>query len=237
MRSRPLQTVRRCTRRSKGSRLVVLENAGHVSNLEQTEQFNHALLDFLRESSTKLMAAHKKFTIEERVRWGDVDAARIIFYGAYIHFFEYAETELFREVGLHYGMMFDELEDLAAARASRVRLSSVARLDDLLEVSVYVGRFGTKSMRLNFEVRRKGNEELVATAHFVLAAVNQDTFETVPIPSELREKLAPYTANEDRHEYSNDELEGLDEKLIDRDPIKQFQTLVRTMRSRRNCLA
>ena len=48
------------------------------------------------------MPAHKKFTIEERVRWGDVDAARIIFYGAYIRFFEFAETELFREVGLHY---------------------------------------------------------------------------------------------------------------------------------------
>ena len=30
-----------------GSRLVVIENAGHVSNLEQTEQFNDALLGFL----------------------------------------------------------------------------------------------------------------------------------------------------------------------------------------------
>jgi 3-oxoadipate enol-lactonase len=30
------------------SRLVVIENAGHVSNLERTEQFNEALLDFLR---------------------------------------------------------------------------------------------------------------------------------------------------------------------------------------------
>lgn len=33
-----------------GSRLVVLENAGHVSNLERTEEFNQALLDFLRDS-------------------------------------------------------------------------------------------------------------------------------------------------------------------------------------------
>ena len=56
------------------------------------------------------MSSHRKFTIEERVRWGDVDAARIIFYGAYIRFFEYAETELFREVGLQYGVMFDELK-------------------------------------------------------------------------------------------------------------------------------
>jgi acyl-CoA thioester hydrolase len=140
------------------------------------------------------MSSHSKFTIEERVRWGDVDAARIIFYGAYIRFFEYAETELFREVGLQYGVMFDELKIWLPRVHLECDFKRAARLDDLLEVSVYVRRFGTKSMRLNFEVRRKDEEELVATAHFVLAAVNQDTFETVPIPAELRERLAPFTA-------------------------------------------
>ena len=143
------------------------------------------------------MTSHKKFTIEERVRWGDVDAARIIFYGAYIHFFEFAETELFREVGLHYGTMFDELKIWLPRVHLECDFRRAARLDDLLEVSVYVGRFGTKSMKLNFEVRRNNEAELIATAHFVLAAVNQDTFETVPIPAELRERLAPYTANEE----------------------------------------
>jgi acyl-CoA thioester hydrolase len=143
------------------------------------------------------MTSFKKFTIEERVRWGDVDAARIIFYGAYIHFFEFAETELFREVGLDYGSMFDELKIWLPRVHLECDFHRAARLDDLLEVSVHVGRFGTKSMKLNFEVRRKNEAELIATAHFVLAAVNQDTFETVPIPAELRERLAPYTANEE----------------------------------------
>jgi acyl-CoA thioester hydrolase len=140
------------------------------------------------------MPDHRKFTIEERVRWGDVDAARIIFYGAYIRFFEYAETELFREVGLQYGVMFDELKVWLPRVHLECDFNRAARLDDLLEVSVFVGRFGTKSMRLDFEVRRNGEEELIAAAHFVLAAVNQDTFETVPIPAELRERLAPYAA-------------------------------------------
>ena len=142
------------------------------------------------------MPDYKKFRIEERVRWGDVDAARIIFYGAYIHFFEFAETELFRAVGLHYGVMFDELNIWLPRVHLECDFHSAARLDDILVVSVWVGRFGTKSMRLNFEVRRKGSDQLIATAHFVLAAVNQQTFETVPIPAELRESLAPYNANE-----------------------------------------
>ncbi|HSD47214.1 MAG TPA: thioesterase family protein [Pyrinomonadaceae bacterium] len=142
------------------------------------------------------MPGHKKFTIEERVRWGDVDAARIIFYGAYIHFFEFAETELFREVGLAYGKMFDELKIWLPRVHLECDFRRAARLDDLLEVSVYVGRFGTKSMKLNFEVRRNDEDDLIATAHFVLAAVDQETFETVPIPAEMRDRLAAYNANE-----------------------------------------
>lgn len=135
----------------------------------------------------------KKYTIEERVRWGDVDAARIIFYGAYIHFFEFAETELFRAAGLPYSRMFDELDVWLPRAHLECDFRRAAQLDDLLEVSVYVGRIGTKSLRLNFEVRRKGEEDLVAEAHFVLVAVRRDTFETVVVPEELRRRLAPYT--------------------------------------------
>jgi len=138
----------------------------------------------------------KKYTIEERVRWGDVDAASIIFYGAYIRFFEFAETELFRSVGLPYSVMFDELDVWLPRVHLECDFRQAAQLDDLLEVSVYVGRFGHKSMRLNFEVRRKGEEALVAEAHFVLAAVQRETFESVPIPGELKARLAPFVAAE-----------------------------------------
>jgi len=143
------------------------------------------------------MSEPKKFTIEERVRWGDVDAARIIFYGAYIRFFEIAETELFRAAGMDYGVMFDKADVWLPRVHLECDFQNAARLDDLLEVTVYVARIGRSSMRLNFEVRRKGEEALIATAHFVLAAVKRDTFETVPVPQELRDRLAPYTVRQE----------------------------------------
>jgi YbgC/YbaW family acyl-CoA thioester hydrolase len=133
-----------------------------------------------------------KFRIAERVRWGDVDAARIIFYGAYIRFFEIAETELFRAVGLPYGLMFDQLDVWLPRAHLECDFRQAAQLDDLLEVSVYVGRIGTKSLRLNFEVRRNGDPSLVAEAHFVLVAVRRGTFDSVSVPTELRQRLAPY---------------------------------------------
>ena len=137
---------------------------------------------------------HKKYTIEERVRWGDVDAASIIFYGAYIRFFEFAETELFRAVGLPYSVMFEELDIWLPRVHLECDFHHAAQLDDLLEVSVFVGRIGNKSMRLDFEVRRKGDALVIAHAHFVLAAVRRDTFETVVIPDELRQRLSDYSA-------------------------------------------
>ena len=45
----PLQDSEKMRHEISGSRLEIIENAGHVSNLEQPEQFNHALLSFLRE--------------------------------------------------------------------------------------------------------------------------------------------------------------------------------------------
>ena len=142
------------------------------------------------------MNQFQKFTIEERVLWGDVDAARIIFYGSYVRFFGIAETELFRAVGMPYGKVFDELDIWLPRVHLECDFHRAAQLDDLLEVSVYVGNIGRTSLRLNFEVRRKRDGEiepdLIATAHFVLVSARRDTLEPVPVPEELRRALEPY---------------------------------------------
>jgi YbgC/YbaW family acyl-CoA thioester hydrolase len=138
-----------------------------------------------------------KFTIEERVRWGDVDAASIIFYGSYIRFFEIAETELFRSVGMPYGKVFDELDIWLPRVHLECDFHRAAQLDDLLEVSVYVGKIGNTSLRLDFEVRRKRDDgevesDLMATAHFVLVATDRANLRPIPVPEELRQALQPY---------------------------------------------
>ena len=138
-----------------------------------------------------------KFTIEERVRWGDVDAAGIIFYGSYIRFFEIAETELFRAVGLPYGKVFEELNIWLPRVHLECDFHRAAQMDDLLEVSVYVARIGKSSLRLNFEVRKKTEageieEKLMATAHFVLVSTDRENLKPIPVPGELRRALEPY---------------------------------------------
>ena len=140
----------------------------------------------------------KKFTIEERVRWGDVDAARIIFYGSYIRFFEIAETELFRSVGMPYGKVFDELDIWLPRVHLECDFHRAPQLDDLLTVTVYVSKIGRTSLRLNFEVRRKTEDgtiekDQMATAHFVLVSTDRVNLRPVPLPEELRRALEPFS--------------------------------------------
>jgi len=138
------------------------------------------------------MLMPKRFTIEEHVRWSDIDRAGIIYYGQFLRFFEIAETELFREVGLRYSEVFDRFDIWLPRVQIHFDFRKPLMLDDLIEVSAYVGRFGTKSFTLKFEVNKKGETDLVAEGHVVLACVSRSTFKSVAMPVEIIEALTPY---------------------------------------------
>jgi 4-hydroxybenzoyl-CoA thioesterase/acyl-CoA thioester hydrolase len=137
---------------------------------------------------------HKRFTIEEHVRWSDVDRAGIIYYGQFQRFFEIAETEMFRAVGLPYSEAFDRLNVWLPRVQIHFDFRQPLVLDDLIEVAVHVERFGNKSLTLRFEVTKKGKSGLVAEGHVVLVCVNRETFESVPVPPEIVQRLSPYLA-------------------------------------------
>jgi len=138
---------------------------------------------------------HKRFTIEEHVRWSDIDRAGIIYYGQFLRFFEIAETELFRAVGLPYGEVFDRLDIWLPRVQIHFDFRKPLVLDDLIEVSAYVARLGNKSFTLRFEVNRKGESDLVAEGHVVLACVSRSTFKSVVVPAEMIDALRPYAAD------------------------------------------
>src|SRR2546430_3891481 len=102
------------------------------------------------------------YVIEEYVRWADVDFAGIIFYGSYVRFFEIAETALFRACGLAYSDFFDRYGIFLPRKVVHNEFYCPARLDDRLRVAAYVGRAGTSSMTLNFDVLRHGSPPLGA---------------------------------------------------------------------------
>jgi len=131
-----------------------------------------------------------RYTIEEYVRWEDIDAAGIINYQAYLRFFGLAEAELLRSAGLNYRFLFEVL----GIWLPRVRVECSfflpVKLDELLAVEAYFSRIGRTSVHLDFEVRRKSDPaRVVASGRYVLVCVAQKDFRPVPVPGEVREKI------------------------------------------------
>lgn len=134
-----------------------------------------------------------RFAIDEYVRWSDIDAAGVICYGAYVRFFELAETELFREAGVPYGEVFERFGIWLPRRRLVCDFRAPAKLDERLRVSAWVKRLGTTSLTLAFQVENAANRT-IAECEIVLVCVDRVRFASRPLPDELRAALARYAA-------------------------------------------
>jgi YbgC/YbaW family acyl-CoA thioester hydrolase len=129
--------------------------------------------------------------IEERVRWSDVDAAGILCYGAYLRFYEIAETELFRAAGEPFHEVFERYD----VWLPRVHIESdflrPVVLDDVLRVAVQVERIGRTSLHLAFRVSRGGED--VARARFVMVSVSRSGLAKTRFPAALAARLRRFS--------------------------------------------
>jgi acyl-CoA thioester hydrolase len=145
-----------------------------------------------------------RYSIEEYVRWEDIDAAGIINYQAYLRFFALAEAELLRSAGLTYKFLFESLGIWLPRARVECDFFRPVKLDELLVVEAYFSRIGRTSIHLDFEVRRKSEPGVVATGRYVLVCVRQREFDPVPVPEEIRKRLAPFTEHRDTGQGTRD---------------------------------
>lgn len=139
----------------------------------------------------------KRFCVEDRVRWSDVDRAGIIYFGSYVRFFEIAETELFREIGLPYSSAFDTMNAYPVRAQFHCDFKSPAYLDDMLSVEMWAAEMGTSSLKLAFEIRRTASTqgtlgEILVTGHCVLVTVDRQKYKPVRLPAVFKTALEPY---------------------------------------------
>jgi YbgC/YbaW family acyl-CoA thioester hydrolase len=135
----------------------------------------------------------KPFVISEYVRWGDIDLAGIICYGAYIRFYELAETEIFRAAGLPFREIFERYDMWLPRKVMHTEFHAPALLDEHLKVVTYFSHIGRTSLTINFDVMSADGQTLHAAAYQVLVCVSRATFEKRPLPAEVVRALEPFT--------------------------------------------
>ena len=135
--------------------------------------------------------AHKKFTTKIRIYWSDCDAAGIVYYANFFSYFECAEEELFRAQGRGRPDVFRQLLIGFPRAETWCRFRKPVKMGDLIEVTLWIGKRTQRSLQYCFEVRRDGEEEVLAEAHYTVVCINRQ-FQPVPLPQEVLDLLGDY---------------------------------------------
>jgi YbgC/YbaW family acyl-CoA thioester hydrolase len=129
------------------------------------------------------------FSVRERVRWSDCDPFGIIYYGAYTRFFEIAEHEMLRSLGLPYDVLRVERDVWIPRKALSMSFESPAEMDEEIDVAVGVRDVGTTSITFAFEVTAVVSGALRASATLTVVVVDKPTMTKRPVPEWLRDAL------------------------------------------------
>ncbi len=135
------------------------------------------------------MADGEPFRFQTRIRFIDTDSSGRIHYTAMFRYFESAETEFMREVGVSYTKSnygFPRVHVECDFLASIVH-------DDLIEIEVSLTKLGKSSLRFDFQTFKSG--DLAAKGTVVIACIDLKTQRAVRLPDQLREKLAAKLVN------------------------------------------
>src|SRR5260370_42407329 len=102
---------------------------------------------------------------------------------------------MFRHCGLAYARMFDEYDIFLPRKAVHSEFYWPARLDDRLRIAAYIGKVGTKSLTLHFDVLRTHAPPLSlgAAGWMVLVCVDRKQLQPRPLQAGLIHALAPHT--------------------------------------------
>jgi len=134
---------------------------------------------------------HSIFTWNIRVYYEDTDAGGIVFYANYLKYFERARTEWLRAAGINQHQLTEELGVVFVVKSAAVEYHAPARLDDELQVSVAVRRFGQASLTMHQEVRHCGARgKLLADAIVKLGCIDAKTFRPCAIPEAVVSKMS-----------------------------------------------
>ena len=146
------------------------------------------------ESTGPTSITARRHHVQDYVRWSDVDVSGIIRWGTYVRFVEMAETELFRAAGFPYATLWDRLDIWLPRVQFHLDYRNPARLDELLDIEIWVGRIGRSSIRLEFVVKKPGGD-LAAEGYLVIVSIDRRNAKSVGVPKALLDALAPYTTS------------------------------------------
>jgi YbgC/YbaW family acyl-CoA thioester hydrolase len=131
----------------------------------------------------------RSFESRLQVQWADVDVAGIMYFAAYSRFAEYAEMQMFAELGFPYESVFSEY----GFWLPRVRVESEyhapALMSDWLRMRTHVEHVGASSLRWKTVFFNERTGEPGAAVGLIVAAMDAVTKKSRPLPEPIRDAM------------------------------------------------
>ncbi len=125
-----------------------------------------------------------------RVRYGETDQMKVLYYGFYAWYYEVGRVETLR----HLGIVYKELEEqgyLLVVSQMKSRFIQSAYYDDLLTVRTIIPHLPKLGL-LTFETEIYREEDLIHKGEVKLICVDAKRRNKVAIPEEINHVLLPY---------------------------------------------
>ena len=127
------------------------------------------------------------FTYRTKVYYKDVDKMGVVYYARYFEYFEAARTELLQSISLDVTTIENEGYYLPVI-TSHCDYKSGANFEDELLVKLAINKPPKSTMKIDYEVYRSSNEELLVTGYTIHAFTDQSGKAVKP-PKRLLEAI------------------------------------------------
>ncbi len=127
------------------------------------------------------------FTTTVQVRFGDVDAAAIVFYPRYFEMLNAAVEDWFADLGWDFRTMHVARGMGVPTVKLECEFLAPSELGEILTIAVRPTHVGRASCSLSYGISASGTERLRATG--ILVCMNLATRKSMPWPAELHAKM------------------------------------------------
>jgi acyl-CoA thioester hydrolase len=129
-----------------------------------------------------------KHVTHVRVRYADTDQMKMAYYGKYFEYFEEARSDMLRGLGLPYPEL-EAIGLLLPVTEAHAEYRRPARYDDVLQVVTYMRQVPVARVRLDYEVYREGEKDLLVEGYTIHAFVNATTGKPTRAPAQFLEVI------------------------------------------------
>lgn len=125
---------------------------------------------------------------EIRVRYADTDQMKQVYYGKFFEYFEQGRSDLLRNIGLPFPGV-EEMGLYLPVIEAHAEYKKPVRYDDLIQIITFLRERPVARVRLDYEVRREGDPEPIATGYTIHGFINAETGRPTRAPAQFVETL------------------------------------------------